>query len=28
LNEVFLICRDLIEAVGRYPNAPIFFICS
>jgi len=23
--EAFLICPDLIEAVGPYPNLPIFY---
>jgi len=27
LTEAFLICTDLIEAVGLYPNAPILLIC-
>jgi len=26
-NEGFLICPDLIEAVGPYPNAPILLKC-
>jgi len=28
LIETFLICPDLIEAVGPYPNAPILLKCS
>jgi len=27
MNEAFLICPDLIEAVGMYPNAPNLFKC-
>jgi len=27
LNEAFLICPDLIEAVGPYPNAPKLIKC-
>jgi len=27
LNEAFLICPDLIEAVGPDPNAPNLFKC-
>jgi len=27
LIETFLICPDLIEAVGPYPNAPILLKC-
>jgi len=27
LIEAFLICQDLIEAVGPYPNAPILLNC-
>jgi len=27
LNEAFLICLDLIEAVGPYPNAPNSLKC-
>jgi len=27
LNEAFLICLDLIEAVGPYPNAPNLLKC-
>jgi len=27
LNEAFLICPDLIEAVGPYPNAPNLLKC-
>jgi len=27
LIEAFLICPDLIEAVGPYPNAPILLKC-
>jgi len=28
LNGAFLICPDLIEAVGPYPNVPILIKCS
>jgi len=27
LNEAFLICPDLIKAVGPYPNAPVLLKC-
>jgi len=27
LIEAFLICQDLIEAFGPYPNAPILLKC-
>jgi len=27
LIEAFLICPDLIEALGPYPNAPILLKC-
>jgi len=27
LNDAFLICRDLIEVVGPYPNAPNSLKC-
>jgi len=27
LIEAFLICPDLIEAIGLYPNAPVVLKC-
>jgi len=27
LNEAFLVCPDLIEAIGRYPTAPNLLQC-